>query len=56
MIYSISDSEQEVSRYWQHFIFFKFENKEIFSGILETKNPLEILETFFKSENFFRKI
>ena len=42
-------------RYWQHFLFFKFEIKESFSPILQTKNPLEMLETFFMSEKFFSK-
>ena len=36
-----------------NFLFFKFENQESFSLILQTKNSLEILKTFFKLENFF---
>ena len=40
-------------RYWQHFLFFKFETQESFSSILQTKNPLEILETFLSQKNFF---
>ena len=40
-------------RYWQHFLFFKFETQESFSSILQTKNPLEILETFLSQKIFF---
>ena len=42
-------------RFLGKFLFFKFENQASFSPILQTKNPLEILETVFKSEkNFFK--
>ena len=34
---------------------FKFENQENSSPILQTKNPLEILKTFFTSEKIFSK-
>ena len=30
-----------------------FKSEESFFSILQTKNPLEILETFFKPEKFF---
>ena len=50
--FSPIESPTRFSRYWQHFLFWKFENQESFSPILQTKNSLEILETFFKSENF----
>ena len=36
-------------------LFFKFENQESLSPILQTKNPLEILETSFRSD-FFLKV
>ena len=39
-----------------NFFFFKFENLESFSPILQTKNSLEILETFFQSEKFFSEV
>ena len=39
-----------------HFRHLKFKSEETFSQIWQTKNQLEILETFFKSEKFFSKV
>ena len=39
-----------------NFLFFKFENQESFSPILQTKNSQRILEKIFKPEKFFSKV